>query len=191
LVGVRHVLQGEADPLYALSPAFRRGISCLARRNLSYDILVYHHQLPQAIALVDGFPDQRFVLDHLGKPPVSSQNLEPWASDLAQLAERPNVYCKLSGLVTEDEASPQQTGAKISEALRAERLLPYLEHTVSCFGADRVMFASDWPVLTADCPYGQWLSFIEGFSNTLSAHEREQLFWKTAVSAYNLIRFRP
>ena len=175
LRGVRHVLQAEPDE-YFYCEDFHRGLSFLAGRNLVYDVLVVERQLPAAIALVDRHPGQKFVLDHIAKPRIAEGLLEPWAANMRELARRPNVCCKLSGMVTEADLRGW------SEA----DLQPYLEITLEAFGPARLMFGSDWPVCTAAASYDRWLGVARSFLSRLSADEQAMLLGGTACAAYDL-----
>jgi L-fuconolactonase len=135
-VGVRHVVQDEGDPEFMLRPAFMRGISRLRQFGLTYDFLIFAHQLPAAVRLAERFPEQPFVLDHLAKPTVRSGGLSPWREQLHALAALPNCWCKVSGLGTEAEWQ-RWTGAD---------LRPYLDVAFAAFGPQRLMYGSDWPV---------------------------------------------
>jgi L-fuconolactonase len=177
LVGVRHVAQAEADDFLA-SDAIVRGISGLARVGLTYDILIHSRQLPAAVTLTSRLPDQTFVLDHVAKPLIKEGTLEPWRTDLRELARRPNVFCKISGLVTEADWI----------AWRPEHLRPYLDVAFEAFGPDRVMFGSDWPVCLLAAPYDRVLGVVADYAAALSAPEREALFGGTARRAYKLTR---
>ncbi len=172
---VRHVLQGEADD-YLARDDFNRGIAALGRFHLAYDILITHRQLPAAIQLVDRHPDQPFILDHLAKPPAKSGQIEPWRTHLRELARRPWVWCKLSGLVTEADY----------HSWTAERLTPYLDAALEAFGARRLMFGSDWPVCLVACGYGQWLELLQQWAAPLSENERQWIFRRAAATAYGL-----
>jgi L-fuconolactonase len=176
LRGVRHVLQGEADPAFAARPDFNRGIAALRGLGLAYDVLVYERQLPAAIALVDRHPDQVFVVDHVGKPRIRDGVVSPWRERMCELARRPNVFCKLSGMVTEADL----------RAWTRETLEPYAELVLEAFGPSRVMFGSDWPVCLAACPYSRWLATVRELCGGLSAGERESVLGGTARSAYGL-----
>lgn len=177
LVGVRHVAQAEADDFLA-SDAIVRGISRLARAGLTFDILIYARQLPAAIALVSRLPDQTFVLDHMAKPPIKAGAREPWATTLRELARRPKVFCKISGLVTEADWA----------GWRPEHLRPYLDVAFEAFGADRVMFGSDWPVSLLAASYDRVLGVVADYAAALSAPEREALFGGAARRAYRLMQ---
>ena len=175
LKGVRHVLQAEPDA-YMDRPDFNAGLAQLHARNLAYDILIVHHQLPAAIRLVDRHPNQVFVLDHIAKPPIRRGERQPWARDLADLARRPNVFCKLSGVVTEADYT----------TWNYEQILPYMEAALAAFTPARLMFGSDWPVCRVAITYLDWVRTIERFTASLSATEREALFHSTAARAYRL-----
>jgi L-fuconolactonase len=135
-VGIRHIAQAEPDDRFLAHDDFVHGVRKLAAFDLTYDILVYPRQLPAAIELVAKGPDVRFVLDHCGKPEIRNAQWEPWATQIRELAKAPNVSCKISGLVTEANWA----------AWTKETLKPYVDHVVACFGAERCMLGSDWPV---------------------------------------------
>jgi L-fuconolactonase len=178
LKGVRHVVQDEPDDDFILGDAFNAGVAALAECQLTYDILIFERHLPQAIQFVDRHPQQVFVLDHLAKPRVKQHELEPWRARLRALAERENVYCKLSGMVTEADW----------QAWTEPQLLPYLETALEAFGPQRLMFGSDWPVSLLACKYQAWYDIVERFSGRLSADEQARLFGGTAAEAYRLIQ---
>ncbi|HEY3593512.1 MAG TPA: amidohydrolase family protein [Polyangiaceae bacterium] len=175
LVGIRHVVQGEADD-FMYREDFRRGIGALAPFGLAYDILVYARQMPAALDLARAFPEQRFVLDHLGKPPIRDGELEPWRTHIRELAALPNVYCKLSGLVTEADWQHWTPG----------QLAPYLNVSLECFGARRAMIGSDWPVCTLAAPYERVVGVVLDFIEHLSPDEQSAIFGDTAASFYRL-----
>ena len=175
LVGVRHVVQGEPDERFLMRPEFLRGISILEEFNLAYDILIYTKHLSVAAEFVRQFPRQRFVLDHLAKPPIRSGSVQPWASGIRELAEFPNVSCKLSGLVT--EADWQQW--------KPEHIAPYLDVAFECFGAERLMIGSDWPVCTVAASYARAMGVVKDYIGCKSIQAQEailggnaQRFWK-------------
>ncbi|MEU8266390.1 amidohydrolase family protein [Sphaerisporangium sp. NPDC049002] len=176
LAGIRHAVQDEPDPAWLSRPDVRHGIRAVGQAGLAYDLLVLTPQLPAAIEIVRDLPGVRFVLDHAAKPPIASGATEPWASGIKAIAESPNVTCKLSGLVTEatwtDWDSP--------------RVAPYADHVLSCFGPDRVMFGSDWPVCELAASYGQVTDLARALTTALSENEREQFFTTTAQTAYAL-----
>ena len=176
LKGVRHVLQGEPDERYMRRKDFNAGVRALHRFGLVYDILIHARHLPFAAKMVDRHPEQVFVLDHAAKPRIKENLLEPWARDIRELAKRPNVFCKLSGLVTEAD------WAGWSEA----QLRPYVHTVLEAFGPGRVMFGSDWPVCLVACPYKSWVETTRQLTAELSDDERRQLFGDTAAAAYGL-----
>jgi len=176
LKAVRHVIQDEADDNFILGNAFNAGVARLGDCGLTYDILVYERHLPQVIEFVDRHPGQRFVLDHLAKPKIKAGEVEPWAKHLRQLAERPLVWCKLSGMVTEADLR-HWTG---------DRLKVYFEMALAAFGPERLMFGSDWPVCTAGIGYGDWVDLVEGWIKPLSADEKNNIMGGNARKAYHL-----
>jgi L-fuconolactonase len=173
---VRHVVQGEPDDQFILGEAFNRGVSLLQKHGLVYDILIFERHLPQTITFVDRHPEQVFVLDHIAKPRIAENLLEPWATNIRELARRPNVYCKLSGLVTEADHSGW------TEA----QLRPYMETVLDAFGPQRVMFGSDWPVCLVACEYARWHGIVSGFVSELSTDEQDRVLGGTAIEAYSL-----
>jgi L-fuconolactonase len=175
LRGVRHVAQAEPDD-FLMREDVMRGIRCLGRAGLTYDILIHERQLPAAMALTARLPDQSFVVDHLAKPRIKAGALEPWATHLRELARRPNVCCKISGLVTEADWN----------GWRPEHLRPYLDVAFEAFGPNRVMFGSDWPVCLIAAPYARVLGVITDYAAALSATERDALFGGNATRFYGL-----
>jgi L-fuconolactonase len=153
LVGIRHIVQSEPDDRFLLQPDFLRGISALEEFDLAYDILIYTKHLPIAAAFVKRFPRQRFVLDHLAKPPIKSGNIDLWAHGIARLAEFPNVFCKLSGLITEADW----------QHWRPEQIVPFLDVAFETFGPERLMIGSDWPVCLVAGPYAQTIEVVKRY----------------------------
>lgn len=178
LRGVRHVVQDEPDDAFLAGEAFNRGVARLAPLGLTYDLLVLDRQLPQTIAFVDRHPDQPFVLDHLAKPPAKRGELEPWRGNLKRLAERPNVCCKLSGLVTEADW----------RGWTPEGLHPYLDAALEAFGPRRLMFGSDWPVCLVASDYPRWLHLVRGWAAPMTEGERGALLGGNAIDFYGLRR---
>jgi L-fuconolactonase len=175
LRGIRHVAQAERDDFLAQDDVIR-GIGRLVDLGLTYDILVFERQLPAALTLTSRLADQAFVLDHLAKPRIKEGRLEPWATRLKELARRPNVCCKISGLVTEAD----WTG------WHREDLRPYLDVVFDAFDADRVMFGSDWPVCLIAATYERVLGVVDEYAAALSADERDGLFGGNAARFYGL-----
>jgi len=176
LCGFRHVVQSEPDDRFMLRPEFLTGIRQLQQFEFTYDILIYPHQLPAAIELVERFPRQDFVLDHLAKPLIRSGVVSPWAQQIRVLAANPNVYCKLSGLITEaDWRSWRETDFK-----------PYLDVVFDAFGTDRVMFGSDWPVCLLAADYRDVKQLLAGYLNDFPVERRDKIFGGNAEKFYGL-----
>ena len=175
LRAIRHVLQGEADE-YMLSKNFNRGILALKKYELIYEILISESQLKSAIKLVDNHPNQVFVLDHIAKPLIKSGRLSPWKENIIEISKRPNVYCKLSGLVTEADY----------QSWTPENLVPYINVVLKAFGAERLLFGSDWPVCEVACEYKDWVNLIKAFLSQLSKIESNQIMGENAINIYDL-----
>ena len=178
LVGVRHIVQSEADERFLLQPDFLRGIAMLEEFNLAYDILIYARHLSVAAEFVARFPRQRFVLDHMAKPPIKSGAIDDWARGIRELASFPNVYCKVSGLVTEADW----------QKWKPEDLRPYLDVASECFGASRLMIGSDWPVCTVAGPYSRVMNVMKDYLHKFSAEEREAVLGGNAATFWRLKR---
>jgi L-fuconolactonase len=174
--GFRHILQGEKQRDFMLRPAFMQGISKLESFGYTYDILIYPDQLPYAVEFVKSFPNQPFVLDHLAKPYVKDRKLEPWSSQIKELAKFENVSCKVSGMIT--EGNWQGWGK--------EDFTPYLETVAEAFGPKRLMYGSDWPVCLVAASYEQVVGLVRDFFSTFSEREQEMIFGDNAVNFYKL-----
>jgi len=173
--GVRRLLQSEEDAFFHRSP-FVEGVQMLAEFGFTFDLTVRAPQLPAAIDLVDRCPQITFVLDHIGKPRIQKGKLEGWRTSLAALANRPNVACKISGVLT--EADPDNWSF--------EDVKPYLEHALDCFGFDRVMFGGDWPVLRLAATYPAWLDVLQAALQGYTPAEKRKLFLTNAERVYRL-----
>ncbi len=173
---VRHVLHDETDERYMLRADFNRGVALLPEFDLVYDILVFERHLPQVIEFVDRHPRLVFVLDHIGKPLIRQRVFSPWREHMAELARRENVYCKISGLVTE---------ADWGHSTEAE-LRPYFDVVLSTFGPQRLMFGSDWPVVLVASSYERWALTVKTMIATLTIPERQRIMGGTAAEAYGL-----
>ncbi|HSU59418.1 MAG TPA: amidohydrolase family protein [Bryobacteraceae bacterium] len=176
LRGLRHVLQDEPDPNYMLREDFNAGIGKLSAFGLAYDILIFERHLPQTIEFVDRHPDQVFVLDHVAKPRIRAGEISPWRENIRELAKRPNVYCKISGMVTEADWT----------AWTPDQMKPYIHVVLEAFGANRLMFGSDWPVCLVASTYPKWVILMEEALQELSIAEQERIWAGTAVEAYGL-----
>jgi L-fuconolactonase len=175
LKGFRHIVQAEPSG-FLLQPIFTHGVKLIGRLGYTYDLLVYHHQLPDARVFVQECSDQKIVMDHLAKPAVKSQQFDAWAKAMQAIAKNPNVYCKLSGLVTEADWA----NWKPADFTR------YLQLVMDCFGVDRVMYGSDWPVCLLAASYPQQLEVVDNFFNTFSAADKRKVFGENAERFYNL-----
>jgi L-fuconolactonase len=174
LKGLRYVIQGEKDENYILREDFNSGIRAMLGSGLVYDILIYERHLPQTIEFVDEHPEQVFVLDHVAKPMIREGLLEPWATRMRELGKRENVWCKVSGMVTEADWA----------AWTPEGLRPYLDVVVEAFGVGRLMAGSDWPVCLVACEYGRWFEVLRKYFAGFSETERDAVFGGTATEVY-------
>src|SRR5262245_5546135 len=175
LKGVRPMLQDVADPDWILRPEFAPVFRAIVALGLRFDALVKPRELSRIVGLVERHPDLPVVLDHGAKPKIEAGRREPWASDVAALAKAPHVRCKLSGLVTED-----------GPGWSVERLRPYVDHLVACFGPGRLIWGSDWPVATLRAAYGDWLAAAEKLTAGFTPAERAAVFGGNAVAFYGL-----
>jgi len=174
--GVRRLLQQEPDPTAILNPAFIDGVKLLKKYDLSFDICIKHYQLAYAIELIKRCPDVSFIFDHIGKPDIRNAIVEPWKSQMRELARLPNVVCKISGVVTEAD----------HKSWTREQLRPYIEHTIDVFGFNRVMFGSDWTVATLALDYPTWVDILDEILTKASLDEKRKFWRETAISAYKL-----
>jgi L-fuconolactonase len=175
LRSVRHVVQDEPDAGFILRKDFNEGVAALREFKLRYDILIFERHLPAAIQFVDRHPNQTFILDHIAKPRIKERILSPWDRNIRELAKRQNVYCKLSGMVT--EADPHWS---------AQDLQPYIDVVLSAFGPRRVMYGSDWPVMLLASDYERWYRTVTVAIAKLSQAEQDRIMGGTAVEAYGL-----
>ena len=173
--GFRHIAQSEPDT-FLLRENFCAGVGLLEQYNFTYDILIYHHQLPAALKFVKRFPNQSFVIDHLAKPSIRQQHLKPWKQQLQQIAMHENVCCKFSGFLTEADWK----NWKVSD------IKPYLEIALEAFGPKRVMYGSDWPVCLLAGEYDDQLQITKQFIDTLSPSEKKAIMGENAVRFYHL-----
>lgn len=178
LKGLRHVIQDEPDDDFMHRPDFNAGVALLKQYGLVYDILIFERHLPAAISFVDRHPAQVFVLDHLAKPRIRDRELEPWRTNIRELARRENVYCKVSGMVTEANW----------KNWRPADLQPYFDVVLQVFGPKRLMAGSDWPVCLLATTYQTWFSTVEEFTRSLSLAERQMILGGVAAEVYSLAR---
>ena len=177
LKGFRAITQGKPDDAYFKNKAFQRGMRYLATHQFTYDLLIYHDQLPAAIQFTEKFPDQAFILDHLGKPAIVAGEIKKWRENIRILAQHPKTFCKLSGLVTEADW----------KKWRYEDLSPYLEIVGEYFGTDRLCFGSDWPVCLLAGTYSEVSGILTRFLKQLEPTERENIWGNNAANFYQLI----
>lgn len=173
--GVRHIVQAEKED-FLLSVDFQKGISTLSQFKLPYEILIFPNQLESAIQMVNQFPDQEFILDHIAKPYIKKQILQPWKSLIHELAKAPNVSCKISGLITEADLKNWEAG----------QIEPYLDVVFNAFGEDRVLFGSDWPVCLLAGGYDEVVSLVSNYTVDFSSKAKEKLFGANAARIYNI-----
>jgi L-fuconolactonase len=176
LKGFRHIVQAEPDDNFMMNENFRRGIRLLKDYNFTYDILIYPRQLSAAIKLTEKHYEQKFILDHIAKPLIRKKEFEPWASDIKKLAENPNVFCKVSGIITEAD----------HQNWKPSDIYPYLDIVFDAFGYDRLLFGSDWPVCLLAGSYERVFNLISDYTKNSSKENKEKIFSKNAVSFYNI-----
>jgi len=176
LVGVRHVVQDEPDDDFMLRPEFRRGISQLRDFDLTYDLLLFPKHLTAAARLVEEFPQQPFVLDHIAKPRITEELISPWQHDLRQLAKLPNVFCKLSGMVTEARWKQWQP----SDFHR------YLDIVFDAFGCRRIMIGSDWPVCTLSGEYEPVMKIVIDYVQQFPAEDQGAVLGGNCARFYQI-----
>jgi len=174
--GFRHVLQSEADRALMLKPAFINGIAQLKKFGFTYDILIFADQLKFIPEFVAAFPDQKFVIDHIAKPAIRDGEIDDWKNDIKEVAKYENVFCKISGMVTEANW----------KNWKEEDLFPYMDAIVESFGTGRIMFGSDWPVCLVAASYEQVWRVVHEYFSAFSRSEQESVFGRNAIQFYNL-----
>jgi L-fuconolactonase len=175
LVGFRHIVQAE-PPAVLYHDGFRRGIAALKKHHFTYDILIFTDHLPATIDFVNAFPEQLFVIDHMAKPKIKTAEIKEWAVHMKKLATYPNVFCKLSGMVTEADW----------HGWKSEDLKPYMELVLETFGPHRLMYGSDWPVCLLAAEYKTQLEVVQNFISTLSQDEQKMIMGGTARRFYGI-----
>ena len=174
--GLRHIVQNEKDINFMLKSDFQRGLSYLKEYNLTYDILIKEHQMDQAIKMVKKNPNQIFILDHIGKPKISKNVDSTWIKNINELSLNENVFCKISGLVTETKFLKW----KVND------FYPYLEVVFNAFGIDRIMYGSDWPVCLLASNFKDTLDILNYYISSFSENEKNKVMSLNAIKAYNL-----
>lgn len=174
--GFRHILQGETNRDLMLHESFKRGIGSLKKYDFTYDILIFPDQLQYAKKLVAEFPDQKFVIDHLGKPCIKFKKISNWKKDIKEIAQHENLHCKISGFVTEANW----------HHWNEEDFRPYIDVVVESFGTNRILFGSDWPVCLVAAKYEEVLEIVKKYFFSFSKNEQEKFFGQNAIEFYNL-----
>jgi L-fuconolactonase len=174
--GVRRLIQNQPDPDYVLQADFLDALKLLPSYGLSFDICIFHHQLPNTLEMVRRCPEVAFILDHIAKPAIRDGRIDPWREQMRELASHGNVVCKLSGLTTEAD----------HKAWTRDQLRPYIDHVVDCFGVDRILYGGDWPVSELAGPYVSWLETLDWATSGSSPQEKRKLFRDNAIRAYRL-----
>lgn len=174
-LGIRPMVQDIEDSHWLLKPSVLKALEILQKYDKSFDILIKHHQLPIAIEIVKKFPNLRFVIDHIAKPSIHQQEMEPWQSHMREIASYRNVFCKLSGMIT--EADPEKKG---------EDIKPFVDIVVDAFGYDRLMFGSDWPVCLLAGDYDQVIQTLRKCLGNISKENEKKIFGENAVKFYKL-----
>lgn len=174
--GFRHVLQGEKDRAYMLQPSFMKGVGLLKKYSFTYDILIFPDQLKYTTDFVKAFPDQPFVIDHIAKPGIKDKKIEEWKKDIEKIASYENVYCKISGMITEADW----------KKWKKEEIYPYIDTVIEAFGIDRVMFGSDWPVCLVAGSYEKVAGMARDYIASFSKNEKDLFFGGNAIKFYHL-----
>lgn len=173
---IRRIVQAEADPKFCLQPGFIRGNQILAEYGLTSEICCNYTQLEHNVELVRQCPGTEFILNHIAKPNIRGGEFEPWATQMTELANLGNVVCKISGATTEANL----------EYWTIEDVRPYIEHALSAFGEDKVLFGSDWPVVTMAATYSRWVETVEELTRNFTAEQKAKLWKGNAVRFYRL-----
>ena len=176
LRGFRHIVQAELDDRFLMLKEFLRGVGMLSRFGFTYDILIYARHLPIANEFAQRFPEQKFVIDHIAKPQIKARELNEWSRGIRAIAKHPNVCCKVSGLVTEADW----------KHWKPDDFRPYLDVVFEAFGADRLMYGSDWPVCLLGGSYRNLKAIIDDYTQSFSATEKEKIFGMNAIRFYGL-----
>lgn len=174
--GIRRMLQSEPDHEFCLQPDFLEGIRLLSKYDLHFEICIVHLQVAGVFRMVERCPEVRFILDHIGKPDIKAHLGDPWMKEIKALSRLPNIVCKISGLVTEAD----------HDTWKPEDLKPYVDHVIDCFGFDRVLYGSDWPVAKLAATIPRWTAALEQLLVTCSLQDRRKLFHDNAVEFYRL-----
>jgi L-fuconolactonase len=173
--GFRHIVQSEPKG-FLLNEKFLNGIQYLHNFQFTYDILIYENQLQEAIEFVNKFPSQKFIIDHCAKPSIKNKSINEWKQLMKVIAQNENVFCKISGLITEATWSQWND----------EAFYPYLDAVFDFFGTGRILFGSDWPVMLLSGNYLKWKKLVEQYMEPFSAEQKQKVFRENAIAFYNL-----
>ena len=173
--GFRHIVQAE-PPGFLKGERFLRGIKLLKNFEFTYDVLIYENQLKEAIEFVNKFPEQKFIIDHCAKPNIKNKSINTWKEGMQEISKNENVYCKISGLITEARWNEWKT----------KDIYPYLDCVFEFFGTDRLLFGSDWPVMLVSGIYTKWKNLLEGYMKQFSQEEKQKVFGENAIHFYNI-----
>ena len=186
--GVRRLIQDEPDDDFCVHPDFIAGVKLLAEFGFTFDICIQHRHMANAVKLTRSCPEVSFILDHIGKPAIGDGLLDPWRRHLRELADLPNVHCKMSGLVTaaDHAASRAASPGAMTFAWTREQLRPYIDHVIESFGFDRVMYGGDWPVSTLAAKYPDWVAALDWATAGSSEEELQRLYRRNAIGFYRL-----
>ena len=176
LVGFRCIMQGQPDEAYLSNESFINNLHSLKAFNYTYDLLVYHHQLPSLLKMIDKVPENKFILDHIGKPDIKKKNISEWKENIFELAKHPGIYCKLSGMITEANHS----------TWTYDEIVPYMDVVGEAFGTDRICFGSDWPVCLVAGQYDKMIGVVETWASQLNTNTQEKIFGLNTCTFYNI-----
>jgi L-fuconolactonase len=174
--GIRRLIQNKTDPEFVLRPDFIAATRLLPKYNFSFDVCIYHHQFGNVIEFVRRCPEVSFILDHIGKPGIKDNLMQPWKRHIRELSELPNVMCKLSGVTTEAD----------HENWTREQLRPYIDHVIESFGFNRIMYGGDWPVAELAGKYTDWIGVLDWATAGCTPEEKRKLFRDNGIQAYRL-----
>ena len=176
IVGFRCIMQGQPDEAYLSNTNFIKNLNSLKEFNYTYDLLVYHHQLPSLLKLIDKVPENKLILDHIGKPNIKEKKFSKWKENIFELAKHPGIYCKLSGMITEANYS----------TWIYDDIVPYMDVVGEAFGTDRICFGSDWPVCLVAGQYDKMIGIVEKWASQLNSKTQEQIFGLNTCTFYNI-----